>query len=268
MSLIVTSLASGSSGNAFLVQAQESTLLVDAGLAVRTVERHLRARGIDPSTLRGIVVSHEHHDHAYGAGPLARRYGIPIVCSNGTASAMAGDWKGLEILPLGSSGTSVGGVEVWGFPVPHDAAEPQAILLRHGGSTVAWAVDLGSVPPYLEADLGAADLLIVEANHDRERLIASGYPWPTKNRIMSPLGHLSNLQAAEFLAKVGEDGRPRDVWLAHLSANTNDRPRGVLKRIENHLQMAGVERFRLAVAERDRPSVSWPNPQRSLFDVS
>ncbi len=58
------------------------------------------------------------------------------------------------------------------------------------------------------------------------------------------------------------------MWLAHLSANTNDRPRGVLTRIDNYLQMAGVDRFKLAVAERDRPSVSWPNPQASLFDVS
>jgi len=268
MSLIVTSLASGSSGNAFLVQAHGCTLLVDAGLPVRTVERHLRARSIDPATLRGIVVSHEHHDHACGAGPLARRHSIPIICSNGTASAMAGAWKGLEVLPLGASGTTVGGVDVWGFPVPHDAAEPQAILLRHQGSTVAWAVDLGTVPPYLHADLKEADLLIVEANHDRERLIASGYPWPLKNRIMSPQGHLSNQQAAEFLANVGKDGRPRNVWLAHLSANTNDRPRGVLTRIDNYLRMAGVDRFDLAVAERDRPSVSWPNPQASLFDLS
>ena len=272
MSLIVTSLASGSSGNAFLVQAQDSTLLVDAGLAVRGVERHLRARGIDPTTLRGIVVSHEHHDHVYGAGPLARRYGIPIICSNGTASAMAGDWKGLEVLPLGSSGTSVGGVEVWGFPVPHDAAEPQAILLHHRGSTAGWAVDLGTVPPYLQDDLAEADLLIVEANHDRERLLASGYPRTTKHRILSDRGHLSNLQAAEFLAKLGEDGRARNVWLAHLSANTNDRPSGVLRIVENYLQMTGVKNLKLAVAERDRPSVSWPNAfaltQQNLFDLS
>ena len=272
MSLIVTSLASGSSGNAFLVQANDCVVLVDAGLAVRTLERHLKNRCVDPATISGIVVSHEHHDHVCGAGPFARRYGIPIVCSEGTASAMAAAWRGLSVLPLCSSGTSIGGVEVWGFPVPHDAAEPQAIVLQHGTSTVAWAVDLGTVPPHLEDDLADADLVIVEANHDRERLLASAYPWSTKNRILSDRGHLSNLQAAEFLARLGGDGRTRTAWLAHLSANTNDQPRGVLRIVQTYLEMAGVGELTLEIAERDRPSVTWPNPQaltqRHLFDTT
>src|SRR5688500_1366831 len=116
MSLCVTSLASGSSGNAFLVQAGTEAVLVEAGLSARTIERHLRQRNIDPARLRAMVVSHEHHDHAQGAAPLARRYGIPIVCSRGTAQAMAAEWQGIELLPLDEDGVSIGGVDVWGFP--------------------------------------------------------------------------------------------------------------------------------------------------------
>ena len=97
MSLIVTSLASGSSGNAFLVQAGRDLLLIEAGISVRATERHLRERDIDPASLRAIVVSHEHHDHAQSAGALARRYSVPILCSDGTAKVMAAEWSDIEI---------------------------------------------------------------------------------------------------------------------------------------------------------------------------
>jgi phosphoribosyl 1,2-cyclic phosphodiesterase len=270
VSLQITSLASGSSGNAFLVQTASDALLVEAGLAARTLERHLRQRGVDPARLAGIVVSHEHHDHAQGAGPLARRYNVPIICSAGTARALESDWAGLDIRKLDEDGMALRDIDLWGFPLPHDAVEPMGILLSADGGTAGWALDLGHVPAGLATILAHADLVVIEANHDRERLRASPYPWSTKHRIMSPTGHLSNLEAAELLAEIGADGRPRVVWLAHLSERANDHPQGVLRIIETYLQMAGITNMVLAVAERNRPSVSWPGEgallQRALFD--
>jgi phosphoribosyl 1,2-cyclic phosphodiesterase len=258
MSLQITSLASGSSGNAFLVQTANGPLLVEAGLAARTLDRHLRRRGVDPATLQGIVISHEHHDHVQGAATLARRYGVPIIASMGTAAAMGDEWKGLDVRVLDTEGLTIGGADVYGFPVPHDANEPQGILLAHGGHTAAWALDLGHVPEYLAPILGQADLVVVEANHDRERLIKHApYSWSVKHRILSDTGHLSNLQAAELLQQVGGDGRPRTVWLAHLSERANDNPAGVVRAVKNILDIAGVSGLQLHVAERDRPSVAW-----------
>src|SRR5688572_21228402 len=100
MSLQITSLASGSSGNAFLVQSTTGVMLVEAGLSARALERQLQRRGIEPATLDAIVISHEHHDHMQGAGPLARKYGVPILCSAGTAFALADAWKGLDVRTL------------------------------------------------------------------------------------------------------------------------------------------------------------------------
>ena len=268
--LNVTSLASGSSGNAFLVETTGSVLLVEAGLSMRAIERHLRMRAIEPSALGGVVVSHEHHDHAQSAGALARRYGIPLICSRGTASAMAADWKGLDIRVLDDEGITIGDVDIWGMPLPHDAAEPLGVLLAHGGYTAGWALDLGHVPGYLSGVLAAADLVIVEANHDRERLLLAPYAWSTKHRIMSPQGHLSNSEAAALLAELGRDGRKRTAWLAHLSERANDRPQGVLRFVDNVLQMAGVSSITLDVAQRDRPSAAWRSghalDQRTIFD--
>lgn len=272
MSLQITSLASGSNGNAFLVQTATGALLVEAGLAARTLDRHVQRRGVDPATLDAIVISHEHHDHVHGAGPLARKYEVPIICSAGTAAAMREEWKGIDVRLLDTDGLAIGGVDVYGYPVPHDAEAPQGILLAHDGFTAAWALDLGHVPEYVAPILQQADLIVVEANHDREILINHApYAWSVKHRILSDTGHLSNLQAAELLLKVGVDGKTRTVWLAHLSERANDHPAGVVKKVRSVLDIAGITSLRLAVAERSRPSVVWhsdiTSQQSSLVDM-
>lgn len=272
MDLNVTSLASGSSGNAFLVETTGHALLIEAGLSMRALERHLRMRGVEPATLSAIVVTHEHHDHAQGSGPLARRYGIPLLASAGTAQAMAKEWKGLDVRTVDDQGITIGDADIWGMPLPHDAAEPLGLLLTHGGYTMGLAIDLGHVPSYLAAVLAQADLLIVEANHDRERLVQAPYTWPIKNRIMGQLGHLSNSQAAALLAEIGADGRKRTAWLAHLSERANDHPQGVMRLIDNFLQMSGVVNMHLDIAQRNRPSAAWRSghtlEQRTIFDPS
>lgn len=259
MSLHVRSLASGSSGNAFLARTPTSTFLIDAGLSARALERHLRQHGVEPRALTAIVLSHEHHDHAQGAGPLARRYGIPIVCSAGTATALNGVLQGVEVRRLSADGVTVGDADLWSFPLPHDAAEPAGVLLRHAEWTVGVALDFGHMqPPTVEA-LREADLIVVEANHDREKLLAAAYPWGIKHRIMSDHGHLSNLQAAELLHAVAEDGRRRDVWLAHLSQHANDHPRGVIRKVLDYLTILETppQLLALDVAQRDTPSATW-----------
>lgn len=269
MSLQVRALASGSSGNAFLVRTSSSAVLLEAGLSARALERQLRLHGVEPGGLEAIVVTHEHHDHARGAGTLARRFGAPVVCNAPTAAALGHALTGVEVLDLGENGISVGDVELWSFPVPHDAVAPVGVLLRHDGFTVGLALDCGHVQPHMAAALREADLLVVEANHDRERLLATAYPWSTKHRIMGGQGHLSNLQAAALLHDVASDGRRRNVWLAHLSERANDRPEGVIQFLRTYLDLLGGAPLDLAVALRDRPSVAWSSElalrQSSLF---
>ncbi len=261
MSLHVRSLASGSSGNAILVRTTEHTLLVDAGLSARQLERQLREHDVEPHTLSGIVVSHEHHDHAQGVGALARRFAVPVVCTAGTARALGSVLQGVDVRLCHVDGITVGDAELWSFPIPHDAAEPVGVLLRHGMWTVGIALDCGHVQAHMVPALQEADLVVVEANHDRERLLATVYPWSTKHRILSDQGHLSNLQAAQLLEAIMQDGRPRDVWLAHLSEKANDHPRSVIQFVRNYLEMVALPPLSLSVAQRDRPSASWHSDQ-------
>src|SRR5947209_7774992 len=117
--VVVSALASGSSGNAYLVEAEGVKLLFDAGLSAATLEYYLRQRGTSPSHLAAIFVSHEHIDHLRGAGMLARRYRLPVVANEGTFLAGAEQFGSLPervLQPLGGE-VYVGGVTVRTFSV-------------------------------------------------------------------------------------------------------------------------------------------------------
>lgn len=248
--LVVTALASGSSGNALLLRYAETALLVDCGLTLRAIEQHLRFVGLSPATLRAILLTHEHRDHALSADKLARRYGLPVVCNSATRAALEHHLGGVTVeeLPI-SQRASIGPFDVTSFLLPHDAAAPVGYCMTVDGVTLGIAVDLGSWTPDLVTRLRAADLLVIEANYDRAWLTATHYPLALRRRIVSPLGHLDNVQTGELLAQIGVDGRARDVWLAHLSERANS-PRVALKRVQSMLDQAGVSALRLSVLPR------------------
>src|SRR6478672_5902508 len=134
MTMRVTSLASGSSGNALLIQADGAALLIDCGLPQRVIERHLGHAGLRPGDLTAILLTHEHGDHVLSAGPLARRHSIPIVANAAAAAAMGMALSGVERLDLVVGGTiALGPFGVRSFAVPHDAAAPVGYAIEAHG---------------------------------------------------------------------------------------------------------------------------------------
>jgi phosphoribosyl 1,2-cyclic phosphodiesterase len=257
MTLTVTSLASGSSGNALLIQAGDAALLLDCGLSARATERLLRQRGVEPARLAAILLTHEHGDHSRGAPALCRKYALPLVANTPTLDALAPELHGVATRPLDNANrASVASVAVEGFALPHDAAAPLGFRVEYQGWSVAVAVDLGGWDEAVAAALADADLVVVEANHDRERLLAAPYPWGIKHRIMSPLGHLDNMSAGELIARACRVGRVRTAWLGHLSEQANS-PAIALKAVAACLRQARVRDVTLAVAERGKPSACW-----------
>jgi phosphoribosyl 1,2-cyclic phosphodiesterase len=250
MTLLVTSLASGSDANALLLRQGRAALLIDCGLPLRHLEPLLRYAGVDPADVQAVVLTHEHGDHTLGAGALARRYGMPVVCNSETRAALSSSLKhaAVEELPPGQQ-ASVGPFELCSFAVPHDAAAPVGYTITASGATVGLAIDLGSWTPPVVEHLRRADLLVVEANHQREKLLDGPYPWSVCQRIVGPRGHLDNTQAGDLLAAIGADGRWRDVRLAHLSEQTN-RPAFARKVVQGRLAAAGITCMQLGVLPR------------------
>src|SRR4051812_40786535 len=186
----LSALASGSSGNAFLLEAPGVRLLFDAGLNAARLEYYLQRYGVAASSLNAIFVSHEHIDHLRGAGMLARRYRTPVIANEATFKAGArlfGPLPEKVVQPLGRA-VAVGGVTVRTFGVSHDAAETAGFLIDVAGSRFCICTDLGCKPASIHEPLAAADLLVLEANHDHDKLWRGPYPIMLKKRVAGLYG--------------------------------------------------------------------------------
>ena len=216
------SLGSGSEGNGLVVQAGNTTLLLDCGFGIADAARRLERLGIAPADLNAIVVTHEHDDHVGGVPRLARKFGIPVYLTYGTYVATgAKRFAGVTVNIIDShEPVAVGDIEVRPFPVPHDAREPSQFVFGDGARNVGVLTDTGVTTTHIEAMLSAADALVLECNHDLDLLMNSTYPRSLKQRISGRLGHLDNTTAARILGAVKHGGL-QHVVAAHLSQQNN-----------------------------------------------
>ena len=240
----VTSLASGSTGNALLVEAGpqgRTKLLIDAGLNGRLLVNRLRQLAVPPSLLQGVLVTHEHSDHIIGLPTLMKRFAIPAIADARTLGAIeeSGDKLGYTTPLSVGSRIVIGDIAVRSFPVSHDAVAPCGYLLKADGCCVCIAIDSGKVTKTMLKMMKQADLLIIESNHDRQRLLNGPYPYALKQRILSAKGHLSNDQAAEAVLHTWRPDGIRWVWLSHLSL-INNTPELALEIMRNHIEFAGA----------------------------
>ena len=248
----VAVLGSGSGGNATLVHAGNTLLLVDAGFSARDLERRLDTLGVTPAEIQGIVVTHDHGDHTRGMGVFARRHGTPLHLTQRTHGACAKLLRGEEPVRLYRPGHpfTLGDVRVEPFITVHDAADPVGVALvdECTGLRLGVATDLGRPTAQIRHALSGCDLLILEANHDELLLANAPYPWSVKRRIASSHGHLSNEAAARFAVELLHP-RLAGIVLAHLS-NESNRPELALKVVGKALRQAGWRGF-LDVARQD-----------------
>lgn len=241
--LQVFSLASGSSGNAYLVRHQKQALLLDAGLSGKRTLAGLAEIGVDPASISGILITHEHNDHIAGAGILSRRFNLPLYMTKGTwvgASRKLGkiEEKNVYLIEANSSFV-LGNLEITAIPICHDAREPVNYVFDSGKCRAAVLTDTGSVPSSILKILATCQAMVLEANHDGEMLRTGPYPWPLKQRVGGELGHLSNLQAARVAAWLAINGKIRQIQLGHLSA-VNNNPNFALAAVSQFLVSAGL----------------------------
>ncbi|HMC13073.1 MAG TPA: MBL fold metallo-hydrolase [Gallionellaceae bacterium] len=215
-------LGSGSEGNALVVQAGQTLVLMDCGFTLAETSARLARLGLNAGQISGIVVTHEHGDHISGVARLARQYSIPVWLTHGTLRAhihLLGDMPGVtEIDP--HAPFAVGEVQVQPYIVPHDAAEPVQYVFGDGAPRLGVLTDAGCATPHIEAMLNGCDALVLECNHDAAMLANSDYPYSLKQRIGGRLGHLSNADAALLLARL-DNSRLQHIAAAHLSRKNN-----------------------------------------------
>jgi phosphoribosyl 1,2-cyclic phosphodiesterase len=242
-------LASGSKGNATYISDGQTSVIVDSGLSAIGVERRLLSRGLDPASIDGIVVSHEHADHIQGVGVLSRRYGLPVYISESTLAAAKRLLGPLHESVNFHCGVSffIGDLSFHPFSVSHDASDSVGFTVQGGTNKMGIATDLGVATQLVCHHLRGCSLIILESNHDRKMLEEGPYPWHVKQRIQSRLGHLSNEASRDLLGEVSHDGL-RHVILAHISETNND-PGKALAVVGEVESKNGME---LSVASQDK----------------
>ncbi|PYS38496.1 MAG: MBL fold metallo-hydrolase [Acidobacteria bacterium] len=235
----ISVLGSGSTGNSVLLVANGTRVLVDAGLSAKETARRMSMLGEDPNSLDGILITHEHGDHAGGLRVLVKDLDCPVFMSARTREAYICESRRVGIasdeprrraealknrLIEIDSGRAfrIGEIDFHPFTVPHDAVDNFGFTATHGGVKVATVMDFGHITTLITERLRGCAAIVIESNHSRDMLkTVEHYPWELKQRILSRLGHLSNEDVAEWLLD-GFDGQARHLVLAHLSQRANN----------------------------------------------
>lgn len=244
-------LASGSKGNACYVETESARILIDAGLSAREIERRLDHIGVDPSSLNALIITHEHFDHIKGAGPLVRRYGLPIYLNRKTLEGGAKKFGKLPLPVIIETGqtTTVNDLRVETFTKCHDAADPVGLLLSINSVKMGVVTDLGRSTRLIEDRLKDCQALIIEFNHDPIMLEEGPYPVFLKQRIRGKDGHLSNEQAGDLLKALCHKNL-KQIVLAHIS-ETNNHPEKAYTQASSALKQKDLRETGILISRQD-----------------
>lgn len=248
-------LGSGSAGNAAVVECGGLRLMIDAGLSAKQLSVRLRQIGVEPETLDGILLTHEHGDHVRGLKVFLKQYPVPVFTTQATARVVreagieGGSWKFFEAGQV----FSVGDIRIETFAIQHDAVDPVGFVIGHGTRRLGFLSDAGFVTRNMTERLKKLDGLFVEANYDEELLESdTKRPWSIKQRISSRHGHLSNKQVMELVREISHPALNRIV-LGHLSSDCNS-PELILTRLSACLMELGHGHVGLNCATQHEPS--------------
>jgi len=247
------SLYSGSSGNSFLVQSNNVTILVDAGVSGKKISDALASLNVDINNICAILVTHEHTDHTQSIAILSKKYNIPIYANKGTWSAL-GDKK--SKIPKenifyfrNNCPFKLGDLNILPFDIPHDAVDPCGFSISDGFSRICIATDIGHITTSVFDILKNSDFVLLESNYEPDVLKYSRYPYKLKERIASPMGHLSNIEAGRTVNLLSNFG-VKNIMLGHLSSENNF-PELAYRSVIEQLQNKDINIY---IAERSKPS--------------
>jgi phosphoribosyl 1,2-cyclic phosphodiesterase len=205
MSIELSILGSGSSGNASVLRTAGGAILIDAGLGPRTVAKRLQNSGTTVADLKAIVLTHLDSDHfsCNWVNTLVTG-GVRVYVHASRASHLrqmtrdCGDaWRRFTALihPFFDDFEPLPGVSFTPVAFTHDQHGSHGFAIECDGRRIGFATDLGRVPPYMIERFTGVDILAIESNYDPQMQLNSGRPRFLTSRIMDGHGHLSNGQA-------------------------------------------------------------------------
>ena len=252
----IYSLYSGSTGNAMLIETEQTRILIDAGKNAKALCRALSELSLVPEQLDAIIIAHDHRDHTAALPVFLKHHPLPVHAVEASAQVMAMD-MGDEARACLCRHTplyveQIGNVQVASFITPHDSRFSVGYRLRveasDGVHEIGYATDVGYVTEDVRRGLMGCESVVLESNHDRDMLLTGPYPRQLKERIFSRYGHLANDDSAAFAAELAEHGL-QNLLLAHLSEQNNE---PAIAYEEHVMALGGEDRIHIAVAAPDR----------------
>lgn len=247
------SLYSGSSGNSSLIQSKDINILVDAGVSGKKIIDALASINIDIENISAILITHEHSDHTQSIATLSKKYNIPVYANKKTWDAMSDKKAKISENNIcyfnNNKSFTLNDITVLPFDIPHDAANPCGFSISDNESKVSIATDIGHMTNSILDNIKDSNFLLLEANYEPDVLKCSSYPFHLKQRIASPIGHLSNIEAGKTINYLADFG-VKNIMLGHLS-NENNFPELAYKSV---LEQINDKSLNLSVANRFKPS--------------
>lgn len=256
-------LASGSRGNATYVNVGNKRFLIDLGLRVTDLQRHLMQIDVDANDLDAVFITHEHDDHIKGLELFVKKFDVPVYTSERTWRAIVNAYPLLERKNcyLFNKEKVFDNIRIINFAVSHDAVDAHGYSIMAGDAKMTYATDLGFVTPDVQVAIENCTTLVIESNHDVEMLKNGPYSFRLKRRILSTLGHLANNTTAETVAKLKV--LPQEIFLAHLSQHNNTRELA-LKTIKERLHQVGRS-TKILVAEQNKVVTNFSYKEEELW---
>lgn len=247
-------LFSGSSGNMYYIKSPKSKILLDFGVSYKKAASALQNIGESIENVDAICITHEHLDHIAGLKTLLKKHNITLFSTSQTLQYILNKYE-LEYSNIVSveydKPFCIQDITVSPFKVSHDAVCPVGYTFIHEDSTLTVATDLGFIDENVYTHLNESNFSVIEANYDPQLLMYGPYPYNTKLRIKSDIGHLSNIDTSDVILELAKCGK-RDFLLGHISLNNNDES-SALATVTSRLETNGfnLDDFNIHVATRD-----------------
>lgn len=206
----ITVLASGSKGNATIIETKKHNILIDAGITLSNAQKRIN----ELPNIDVIIITHSHDDHIKGLKSFIKKY-HPIIY---TKSPELADLIMYDQL-FYNDDIILDDIQIKLFELSHDV-KCTGVSIKETEKELIYMTDTGYISKKIISKITNKDIYIIESNHDIDMLREGKYPFYLKQRIMGDCGHLSNTTAAEYLKKV-IGPNTKNVILAHLSEENN-----------------------------------------------
>ena len=252
------SLYSGSTGNSFYVESENTKILVDSGVSMKKLTTALTTNDVKLEDIDAIIVTHEHSDHVQSLGMISSKYNIPVFANEKTWDAMPKQRDKISDINqkffVSYEKFEIGDLIIDPFSIPHDAADPCGFNIMNNKDKISIATDIGHMTKEIVDKLDGSSFVLLESNYDPEILKSGKYPYYLKTRILGPNGHLPNEMAGKTIAYLLK-GSLKQVMLGHLSKENNFPELAYQTVIEKLIQSNFDENsIRISVASRIEPS--------------